>query len=216
MNQEMPVIELDKTHIKKVSRICAAAFLKDPQAVHMIPDPGSRKKTLRHIFEFALSYGMRYGKCYATSPRLEGISVWLSEEGVDVTPLKLMKAGLLPFFYKAGGKLISKLMSFVSYSIEVRKKNISSTHWHLFLLAVNPAHQGRGHAGELLNSMFRRTDEENIMCYLETHNEKNVGIYERYGFKVVHQSPVPDTPVNLWAMAREPRAKNVISPCIAS
>jgi hypothetical protein len=36
--------------------------------------------------------------------------------------------------------------------------------------------------------MLNRLDETGLPCYLETLDEKNVGIYERFGFKLVEKA----------------------------
>ena len=48
-------------------------------------------------------------------------------------------------------------------------------------------------------------DADALPCYLETHKEANVRIYERYGFGVAAQSRVADYPGNIWAMTRPPK-----------
>jgi hypothetical protein len=42
-----------------------------------------------------------------------------------------------------------------------------------------------------------------ISFYLETHDEKNVPLYEHFGFKVIEKANIPDLDVINWAMLRE-------------
>ena len=80
---------------------------------------------------------------------------------------------------------------------------MSFPHWYLQLLGVDPVYQGKGYASILLRAMFARIDEERLPCYVETQNEKNVPIYQHYGFKVVEEGIFPGSEVNTWAMLRE-------------
>jgi len=51
--------------------------------------------------------------------------------------------------------------------------------------------------------MIERIDKEHLPCYLDTQNEKNLPIFQHYGFKVVDESIVPNTQITNWAMLRE-------------
>lgn len=202
MNKATDIIPLNKSHIKRVSKVCAMAFFNDPHSIHIIPDEKKRKRALRHLFDFAISYGIRYGKGYALSSDIRGVAIWLPSETATINLYRLVRAGFLSAYMRVGPAVTSRLMSFIRHSISVQENNYADYNWHLFLLAVNPAHQGNGYASALLNSMFSRIDGERLTCYLETHNEKNVNIYKRHGFEVIHTGPVPNTSVNAWAMAR--------------
>ena len=47
-------------------------------------------------------------------------------------------------------------------------------------------------------------DANDQACFLETHNQKNVAFYEKYGFEVVEAGCLPDTTTTHWAMLRKP------------
>ena len=53
--------------------------------------------------------------------------------------------------------------------------------------------------------MLEEVDLEKAACYLDTHKERNVGYYRRFGFEVVHHASPPESGVEHWAMVREPR-----------
>jgi len=78
-------------------------------------------------------------------------------------------------------------------------------HWFLQIIGVDPQFQGLGYGGKLLRPMLARIDDEGLPCYLETLDERNVHLYEHFGFKVVDKATIPKTSLNSWAMLREPR-----------
>ena len=187
---------LKSTQIKPAAEMVTRAFLDNPGIVYYFPDEHERKSKLPYMFRYSIRRGILYGEVYATSPNLEGVAVWLLSENIHMTSgLSILK--------KLGKKNVSKLMSFVGYLASVHKRHAPFKHWYLLGLAVNPDYQGKGYASTLLKAMFARIDKERLPCYLETQNEKNLPIYQHYGFKVVEESIVPDTQITNWAMLRE-------------
>lgn len=65
--------------------------------------------------------------------------------------------------------------------------------------------QGRGRAGKLIRPMLDRMDGEGRPCYIETMDEKNVGLYKHFGFKVLDKLAIPDTGLTTWVMLRDAR-----------
>ncbi len=57
-----------------------------------------------------------------------------------------------------------------------------------------------------MQPILARADTDNIACYLETHREPNVRLYERHGFEVVCRADVPGHRVPIFAMLRKPRS----------
>jgi hypothetical protein len=53
--------------------------------------------------------------------------------------------------------------------------------------------------------MLDRIDQENLSCYLDTEVEKNVAIYQHYGFRALDDMIVPGTEVRSWGMLRDKR-----------
>jgi ribosomal protein S18 acetylase RimI-like enzyme len=79
-------------------------------------------------------------------------------------------------------------------------------HVYLQSLGVDPAFQGKVHAGRLLRHMLARLDAAGTPCYLDTLDEQNVALYEHFGFSVVETTKVPGSDAPMWAMLRNPAA----------
>jgi hypothetical protein len=43
--------------------------------------------------------------------------------------------------------------------------------------------------------MLERLDRKGTPCYLNTQNEKNVGLYEHFGFQVVDRQMIPGSSI---------------------
>ncbi len=67
--------------------------------------------------------------------------------------------------------------------------------WYLPLVAVDPAHQGKGIGSALMKAALQRCDEAGFPAYLESSNPRNVSLYERHGFEVMGQIQVGSSPI---------------------
>jgi ribosomal protein S18 acetylase RimI-like enzyme len=149
-----------------------------------------------------LKYGFRYGENHKTA-HLEGVTVWVRSSMATMSFWRLILSGAFWPSMKMGQEAGIKMQR-LSRQLERKHNTLASfPHWYLMLLGVDPEFQGRGHAGRLLRTMFRRTDAEGLPCYLETETEKNVSFYEHLGFKVLDTYTIPDSKLKMWLMLRD-------------
>ena len=73
----------------------------------------------------------------------------------------------------------------------------------MFILGVDPLHQGKGLAGKLMDVLIDEADKKQLPIYLETATRRNVDMYERRGFKVIQEVMHPIIDLPQWAMIRE-------------
>jgi ribosomal protein S18 acetylase RimI-like enzyme len=57
-------------------------------------------------------------------------------------------------------------------------------HWHIGPLGVDPRHQGRGVGKTLLRSFLQLADQQGLPSFLETDVDRNVELYEGFGFRI--------------------------------
>ena len=67
--------------------------------------------------------------------------------------------------------------------------------WYLPLIAVDPAHQGRGFGAQLMKHALDRCDSEGLPAYLESTNPRNISLYQRHGFQVMGEIKFGASPV---------------------
>ncbi len=77
-------------------------------------------------------------------------------------------------------------------------------HWHLPLIGVDPASQGRGIGAALQRSVLDQCDRQHVLAYLEATSPRNVPLYERHGFEALGSIQVADSPP-IVPMLRKPR-----------
>jgi ribosomal protein S18 acetylase RimI-like enzyme len=200
-------IRLKKEQLHLASLVCSNAFFNDEQIKYFLPDPIRRSKDLPLFYEFLLRLGERYGQIFATSSQLEGLAVWMGSKQAPLSLWRLMRAGGINFALRAGFTLLLKVQYFTALVFDLHKRCISEPHWYLFLMAVDPKFQKQGHARNLLNTMLTDIDAENLPCYLETHNQKNVDLYQRYGFRIIEKITIPHTRLAFWGMVRNRKSE---------
>ena len=186
---------LNETHTELAANQLSQAFQNYPTFVYVYPDDSERKDKLPHLFKSMVYKGLLQGEVYATSPAMEGVTVWLPP-GVD---------GGLSKAFEVDREAYERFAYYGKCVHVVRQKNASTPHWFLELIGVVPEFQNKGFAGRLLRPMLDRIDRENLSCYLDTEVEKNVAIYQHYGFRALEDMIVPKTGVRSWSMLRDKR-----------
>ena len=200
------LVRLTESEIEPAAETLARAFHDYPTFVYFFPDAAERKEKSPLLCPFFVRFGILYGEVYATSPNLEGVAIWLPSDKADSTPEEAVRAGILPIIPKIGQDALDRLVNVGTFLNGIHKVFAPLPHHFLQFIGVDPEFQGKGYASALLKPMLARIDGESLPCYLDTEDEKNVAIYQRYGFKVVDEAIMPGTEIRSWAMLREKSA----------
>jgi ribosomal protein S18 acetylase RimI-like enzyme len=206
MNGEVSriLIRLTKSNLTKGVEILVNAFWDDPLNLYFIPEGENRRKLFSEYLQFRLRFAIIYGEVYSTSTDFEGIAAWFPPGKSDMTYFQLIRAGGLKLVRLLGTNTISKMNRVSSHAVRLRKQYLPGPHWHLFPLAVDPKYQGKGYASALMRPMLDRIQSEGLPCFLETTDEKNVSLYEHFGFEVIFKEKIPETELTNWGMVRSP------------
>jgi ribosomal protein S18 acetylase RimI-like enzyme len=128
--------------------------------------------------------------------RIVGVMNYYKPGGCQISPLKTL--ALLPGLSMTLG---NKLIRVLKWKSSWAKHDPKVPHYHFGPLAVLPAFQGKGIGSALLTHFCDLVDAEKVGSYLETDKEENVGLYEKFGFKVVEEETIFG--VTNWFMWRE-------------
>lgn len=86
----------------------------------------------------------------------------------------------------------------------VENRSPSTPLWQLDSIAVDPGHQGGGVGGALILEGQERARAEGVGAFLSTGTERNVSIYERFGFRVIDDADAPHAGPRIWFMRWDP------------
>ena len=196
------LLRLTKDRIKPAAEVLERAFRDYPMSAYFIPDEAKRSKKQPAIYRMLVRNGIKYGEVYATSSKLEGVAVWFASDSRRESFWDYLISGQYLTLLRSGREVVKRQRVFGEYTASVRARCVSSRHWYLQLLGVDPAYQGKGFAGQLLRPMLARADREGVPCFLETQAEKNVAFYEHFGFTVAEAGIIPGSNMKSWAMVR--------------
>ena len=198
------LIALDKSAVHRVGMALSRAFMQYPLFTYCNPNAAHRERTLHKIFELIMYGALLKGTVYATSSNCEGIAMWLPPNDAYISTVQMWGVLVsMPSVVKAGMGTLLKGIAIGDWETQNRKELAPFPHWFLWLMGVDTPYQGHGMASTLMRPMLSKIDTEGMPCYLETYIEKNVHIYEHFGFRVVKACMVPKTNLSYWAMLRE-------------
>jgi ribosomal protein S18 acetylase RimI-like enzyme len=197
---------LDPEQLGEATGVLLRSFYGAPQFVAVCPDPAKRLRLLHIFFGVALQDVLAYGHVDVASEhgRVAGIALWLPPGQVVMTPARQARAALpmsrIGFFAPRALSRLARLGTALDVA------HPEEPHWYLSALAVDVTEQGRGVGSRLLRDGLARAEASGHGCYLETMLERNVRLYQRFGFEVVREVEglVPGGPP-FWFMWRAPR-----------
>jgi len=151
----------------------------------------------------ALSVCLKYGEVYASSAKMEGVSAWLPPGKAPFGGWQIIRSVPLSVLFRFGRQGASRIQTYGRYIDDLHRKLVPYSHWYLQIIGVDPKYQGQGFASQLIKPMLERIDREHLPCFLETNIEKNVAIYQRFGFGVVSEDEIRGTELRSFAMLRK-------------
>lgn len=205
MQQNKRITPLSKQRLTAAARLCARAFHKTPHIVYFFPDAASREAQTSYLFEMRLRYGLLYGEVHVPSLSVEGIAVWIPSNRATMTIWRQIRSGGVRLYRHVGRDAVARMTHVAEHNDALRERCTPAEHWFLSILAVDPPNQEKGYAGQLLQSMHERLDNQGSISYAETTEEHLLPFYERFGYKVAESSIVPGTDLPVWALIRQPK-----------
>ena len=183
--------------------VLGRAFTEYELLRYYFPDEGERQAVAVTFGFIALSVCLKYGEVYASSAKMEGVSAWLPPGKAPFGGWQIMRSVPLSVLFRFGRQGASRMQAYGRYVDNMHRKLVPYSHWYLQIIGVDPAYQGQGFSSQLVRPMLERIDREYLPCFLETNIEKNVAIYQRFGFGVVSEDEIPGTELMSFAMLRK-------------
>lgn len=180
--------------------VLSAAFADDPVFTWIEPDPAARRAVLPEVFAGLAAAFARHDATHVA--RVDGVTagaaLWAPPGADAVHPddapvLDDALAGLAPSAVERFGACVEAFGA-------ARPEEPA---WYLGFLGAAPAHQGRGVGSALLRTVLDRCDRQGEPAFLEATSPRNRVLYERHGFRLLREIPLPEGPPG-YAMWRRP------------
>jgi len=183
--------------------VLGRAFTEYELLQYYFPDEKERHAIAAMLGFVELSVCLKYGEVYASSAKMEGVSAWLPPGKAPFGGWQLIRSVPLSVFFRYGRQGTIRMRVYGRYVDNLHRKLVPYPHWYLQIIGVDPAYQGQGFSSQLVRPMLECIDQEHLPCFLETNAEKNVAIYQRFGFEVISVNKVPGTELTIFAMLRK-------------
>jgi ribosomal protein S18 acetylase RimI-like enzyme len=185
--------------------VLARAFSDDPFWNFVTPDEEARVEQLHAWFPV----GIRYGRLYGTldthgDGEVIGAALWLPPDRHEMTFWRMLRTGMLRTPRILGRSSFGRLNRASRALDQARLRLMPPDAEYLWILGVDPAHQGRGQGAATIGIGLGRTDARAKAAYLETYKERNLAFYARHGFEIVSEEQPPEGP-RFWTLLRPAR-----------
>ena len=198
---------VQKKDIDRLTDIAADAYQDYP--LHNWFTKGTYdKKASKLTMQISLKTMTEDAIIYADSEEMNGFAAWLPFGFTGNKALPCLFNGGLKLMFHSGIGIIKRLMTYETYAMNLKKEFTDNYDWYLFNLSIKKDAQGKGIASKLMRPMLEFCDNEKMVAYLETNKEKNVSIYNHYGFELKREELIPKSTVMHYAMVRQPIDKN--------
>ncbi len=186
-------------HETALATTLTAALAPDPFYQAITPN-GDRWAALLTYFALAVHEGRSAGEVQVIDDGA-GVAIWTAPAG---SPRAASAAAdkhdaLFELLAGAGWDAYESISAFSQRHVA---RHVPEAAWYLSILGVDPARQGGGLGGRLLQPTLARLDAQRLPGYLETFNPRSLAFYARHGFNSVTTEVEPVTGARYWLLLR--------------
>ena len=182
-----------------ISETLGRAFLDDPLVCFFLRDESERPAKMPRLFKLLFKLGLPHGACDVTSG-YEAAALWRPPGHWHIPYYQYITNG--PQF--AGLFGVANGLRVMSAMDAIEKRHPKEPHYYLQAIGTDPAKQGKGFGGIVMRRHLAVADAKGLPAYLESSKEKNIPIYQSFGFELTGEIRVPGGPViyPMWRKAR--------------
>lgn len=178
--------EMNRLQLYRAVGTLTRAFRDDPLPRLIAPDPALRTPMMRAVFAYNIRCALEAGGVIVSSPRFEGVAVWMRSESSPTVPERELR--------RIPDSALARLIA-MSRALDEARLGAAQGQPHIYLsaLGVLPGFRGRGIATALLNMVKSEAARGDRAVYLETVTTSNLAYYEKRGFALVSELSLDGT-----------------------
>lgn len=207
MPTDVEITALPTARADEAAEMFARAFFENPAWVWTLPEPSRRARVLRFFYGAAIRYAFRHGDLLATAGAVRGATIVLPPDRPYLDGRGLARVGLWQLPFRAGPRAFERFHAQGRGFAERQRVDVAPRHAYLWEIGVEPEHQGRGIGSAVLRAVTARSDAAGAPTYLDTTDARNLSLYARQGFRVVHHAVFPHGGCPYWTLVRPPAGR---------
>ena len=159
-------------------------------------------RRMSHFWAFNIVLNLPDAICIADSEEVNSVLIYIPPRSKEPGLLSYLKAGIVKMAFKAGVGRSIRLAHFDAEAQRIAKRYKGADDGYLFAFATRLDKQGQNYGKPLMDALLRYLDATGQGCYLETLKPGNVGLYERFSFRLMEQKTVKLGNLTMFAMYR--------------
>jgi GNAT superfamily N-acetyltransferase len=193
------IIRAQAGDAERLGRILGDAFAHDPVMNWAIPRAELYPEFFRLMAETLF---LPHRQVYLDD-RDRGAAMWLPPGVQFDIPFSARQCLLLARLIVTRG--LGVIKNLLQMQAIMAAQHPHEPHYYLQSIGARQDFQGRGIGSALLKEVTPLCDREQMPAYLESSSAKNVPLYKRHGFEVVHEQVLGKNGPTMWFMLRQPR-----------
>ncbi|PSL44634.1 acetyltransferase (GNAT) family protein [Chitinophaga niastensis] len=173
------MIKADYTDRSLVIEILTKAYDKNETINETIMQDKNRNARLHKLMKYSFFLCKQFGKVYLSDDK-QAVALILFPEKKRTT-LKTIGWDIQFLFTISG---FSKSLKALSRENAVRKAHPTGPIYHLWYLATDPLHAGKGIGGALMKDLIGDAEAKNRILCVESRMEQNTSWYQKLGFSI--------------------------------
>ncbi len=183
--------------LRPLAAVFGRAFVNEPMLVWPMGEVRDRVERFTRCFAFFLEVALDLG-LVSEADNASGAVVWIPPDRFESWEEHPWNQARILGLTEDGGHRYDEFWRWIA------ARSPSGALWQLDSIAVEPRLQGHGYGGALILQGQERARAEGVGAFLSTGTERNVSIYERYGFRVIDDGHAPNDGPRIWFMRWDP------------
>ncbi len=199
----MKLIEVGHDRTAEAADTLARAIVDEPSGRWLLPDPDEFLAVHRALYAALIRLALDEGHVDAWGEPMVGVAVWLERPSIREARPPSTGAGTvhhLPEVFPPHAT--DRAERYATVIRQLRECARPDRHTYLDSMAVLPGYRRQGIASALLEAGHRWADAARLPCALDTESPGNVDFYQRRGYQVIAELPVPGSNLRITAMRR--------------
>lgn len=189
---------------QRAGAILADAFLHYPLMQYAFEGrtEETRSKGLLHLYTSCAAASSKFGGVIVT-PDKNGALIWLSGQNFPLGLMREIKSGMATIPFNLGPKATLRLINHDAVPEGWIRRQAGEKMGYIWCLGVAASQRGKGYSRVLIEQSIVDMRRQGLTeFWLKTEDPRNVAIYLKLGFELVHETVVKSSGIKSWVFRK--------------